>query len=364
MEETFLRRKRNVGVNLSAARKRKLAALANESLSHTLSTLFIKLNNNVTDRWPGGKVIPDYQKHYDGLLPFFHLIQDYESALVLHDYAPKRCPSMKITSLKCYLSWKMMPPGTPLCNSLGQQMIAADGLPIVCNGRWSDPGNIHQMQSAITYIHERLGQGRQYIDRCDACASLFEQNKLSGGCEAHYGNRLIFRSGNPRFDGDMKQIVKGHFQALAAYESQSDQKLLPYDVKKMRAYIVLKIASAAEGLEQLAKYTCLLNGCNHGMRAFEVCGLLYEKVHTIMAQRDDYGTILNLTFTFLEKNRKWRTFVVWRNDNVPELCTLRHLLAYVALSGVNDGYLFRANMSDPSIPMQYESLNNWLKNLF
>jgi hypothetical protein len=36
----------------------------------------------------------------------------------------------------------------------------------------------------------------------------------------------------------------------------------------------------------------------------------------------------------------WKTLILWRKDDVPEFCPVRHLLCYVHLAEIKNGFLF------------------------
>ncbi|CEP02422.1 Uncharacterized protein PBTT_08690 [Plasmodiophora brassicae] len=55
-------------------------------------------------------------KRWRGLSTFFAVIGDYDSMLVLDSRIANdaACPSMKLDSIRLYMDYKLLPPGTPV----------------------------------------------------------------------------------------------------------------------------------------------------------------------------------------------------------------------------------------------------------
>lgn len=59
----------------------------------------------------------------------------------------------------------------------------------------------------------------------------------------------------------------------------------------------------------------------------------------------------------------WRTLILWRKDDVPEFCPIRHVLSYVHLAGIENGYLF-PNLKKINEKHEYNGLLKVLKTRF
>ena len=82
-----------------------------------------------------------YDVHFRGIATFCFLIGDYDSSLILDDFAPKYAPSMKVETLVLYLKFKYYEAHEFLTEANGEPVLDVDGNPIYCSGTWNDPGN-------------------------------------------------------------------------------------------------------------------------------------------------------------------------------------------------------------------------------
>lgn len=99
-------------------------------------------------------------------------------------------------------------------------------------------------------------------------------------------------------------------------------------------------------------------GCTQFLRAkHELCALKMESCLPTLTTRAEDGTVRAIGIKVLGKcDAQYHVQVVWRNDGFPELCPLRHLLAWIAMSGISTGHIFRTNVAIDA-PVPYTTFN-------
>jgi hypothetical protein len=148
----------------------------------------------------------DYLKHINGLKYFCAMIGDYESMLMLSDYAPKpMAPSIKSSTVSEFVRWKRNSMGSVLYSMRGEAMVdvcgnlllstaSMIGQPIVCTKTWNDPQVVRQFNSAVVCLHASRNQRGKYLDICKDCFDMPEEDRHKG-CRFHSGSPLVWRQG-------------------------------------------------------------------------------------------------------------------------------------------------------------------------
>lgn len=97
-------------------------------------------------------------------------------------------------------------------------------------------------------------------------------------------------------------------------------------------------------------------GCRQFLREDEVAGLGFHSiVPEVTVVKNDVLVQLGLSI----KGKSDRAIVVCvmhRDDSVPELCPIRHLLLLIALGNLSEGYFFRKSLENPNIPVSYDAM--------
>ena len=89
-----------------------------------------------------------------------------------------------------------------------------EGNAIICVGSWNAPDNIRQFGSALTLVHVSRGQSDSYSEACPDCVSgraQVSEGRSFFGCEAHYPNRKICRTGDRMADKKLNDYIKSVF---------------------------------------------------------------------------------------------------------------------------------------------------------
>jgi hypothetical protein len=210
--------------------------------------------------------------------------------------------------------------------------------------------------TSLSYIHTRLGQSGPYQEPCVECCRLFSLNRETMGCQHHHGHRQVFRKGNPRVDFDMGNIMKAYQKQHREWVPQGDSPLTPMELFKIRGHLFS--ALKGDGMFSFQLWTQLLLGATHFLRSeLELCNIQIESFIPSMTKKSSDGTVLSLAIKIWGKtDKKWHVQIIWRNDAIPELCPLRHILAWVAISGIESGYIFRGDF-EVDKPMPYRNFN-------
>ncbi|KDO17851.1 hypothetical protein SPRG_16639 [Saprolegnia parasitica CBS 223.65] len=266
-----------------------------------------------------------YSKAWDGLAEYCLLRGDYESLVFLDDCVPQNMPSMDAATVAEYIAYKTQPHGSPFLDDHGRPILGADQKPLVAGGGWTDPGNIDQLLSAITYRHKQLSQDGEYVDLCDLCLQLVTAYKRK--------------------------------TETREYSPQGDSALTPMELCKIHAHLFS--FEKAGGVEQFQLWTMLLLGVSQFLRSQELCTLTIDSFVPSLSKVTPQGTVLYTAIHIRGKTNDF-TQMVWRNDKMPQLCPLRHLLAWISLTGIKEGHVFRSAQGVDA-PMPYTTFNKRIK---
>lgn len=148
----------------------------------------------------------------------------------------------------------------------------------MARGGWADPGVVNQLLTAISFVHRRHGHVNAYMEPCAACVTAWIGNSDSHGCPHHFGNRHVHRTGNPRFDGQLRGFVRQHHQANQGYAPIGDSPLTPSELLAVRQALL----GDAGGDDRCAFQTwvMILVGVSLFLRAEkELCGITVVPWH-------------------------------------------------------------------------------------
>jgi hypothetical protein len=109
-------------------------------------------------------------------------------------------------------------------------------------------------------------------------------------------------------------------------------------------------------ISNLQLYTFILIGCRQFLREDEIAGLGFHSIVPEVTVVKN-GVLVQLGITIKGKSDKDVVVcIMHRDDSVPALCPIRHLLLLIALGGMTDGYFFRKSLDDPNIPVSYDTM--------
>jgi hypothetical protein len=183
---------------------------------------------------------------------FLHLIEDYESMVILENIAPQGfCPAINPKSMALCVKWKRSRPGTILRrrdngDNSDETDIVKDynGNPILCCGDWM--GNtVQQFQAAISGLHCARNNSGAYVEKCSNCHDSFhdlpaDEKRQFRGCYHHAANgeASVWRRGDPTKSVDWLNAHKWSTrteQNEVPSVGKGASQINPMDVVKLRS---------------------------------------------------------------------------------------------------------------------------------
>jgi hypothetical protein len=333
----------------------------NRELEKLALTLSVEPASITGSRQLAGSSIRQYASLFRGLELFLKRIGDFSSLLILNPNAPIRfCPSMSADSLLSYIDFKVLKCGEPLVVSrdfasdhsrIGPVFDYFTQRPMLASGSWSDPGCVNQLLSAISNLHLARYQNGPYTEPCADCITEYEAGNRSG-CRFHVPNPCLFRKGSPRdFCHVKNRYTKATGTDLPDYQAQGNSPLLPHEIIDIRNFLLSR-----NSVNSLRMYVMLLFHTVLFLRAksgvnFQFSDFLYGLV-SVNRENDEVKSIgVKIKG---KSDDSYKPMMIWRNDGVPELCLVRHLLLWIHISGNESGYLFCGTNGNP---VQYGAFN-------
>jgi hypothetical protein len=299
-----------------------------------------------------------YNMHLDNFEAFCFHIKCVESLAVLSHFTSAFVPSMPPKVIANYIKYKTSQKGSILLDfESNQPVIKINGDSMVCDGSWKAPCNVIQFQGAITAIHEAKHQVGKFVDRCLECVTHRNSNENSTGCFHHKGQYLFFRRGDPTkstlvysaINNIVKNVMRVEHMVIGAYQ------LLPKEVREIRHALICK-----SNLEDIQLFVAIIISINLFLRADEMASLDTAKIVPSLCQFQ-HGILRILYIQVKGKSDgRWITLKLHRKDDCPDLCPIRHLLAYVYAAEIKDGWIF-PNLKNREIPLKYNSILSHLK---
>jgi hypothetical protein len=279
----------------------------------------------------------DYEKHFRGFTAFCAIVGDYESYAVVHKRAPDDfCPSIKPETIALYFRYKRCQKGSYLkCFTTNEHVNDIFGSPILCEGGWNDPGNGNQFLTAMTSLHDTRDQKGPFRAPCSTCIEQWKKNQESNGCRFHPGEIRIWRTGNPRNSDIVRNAYREFTQELFDYEVRGSYQLLPVELLEIR-----KLLISTNKLDDLQLYCIIMVSIHLFLRHDEFSNIRVDDIQRDLSVFKD-GNLEAFAIRVCGKTDKiWRTLMLWKKDDVPEFCPIRHLLSYIHLAKIESGFLF------------------------
>jgi hypothetical protein len=272
------------------------------------------------------------------------------------------CPSISAYSLLAYFDYKVVEEGKEIVIS---RDIASDAFRvgpvrdvftkqiILASGSWNDPGCVNQLLSTISTRHMAGFQNAGYTEPCAQCITEFESGQRQGS-RFHLPIPRLFLNGSPR---DYIHIKNRYHKVsevdLPDYQPQGDSPLLPHEIIAIRTALLSR--NLVSGLRQyvmLLFHTLLFLRSKSGIN-FQFSDFLYGLV-SINRENEE---VLSIGVKIKGKSDEtFKALMIWRNDSVPELCLVRHLLLWIHISGIRSSYLF--GLQDGANPIKYGTWHN------
>jgi len=298
------------------------------------------LHNNLAPKRTGGIPLTDntlssYEKHYKSLYFFFSHIQYFQSLFMLRREPLEYYPSMNPTSIVLHYKWKTGKEGTPLLDDHGNTLKDLDGKDITCVGTWKSPKNLEQCQSTILTLDKAHNMIGVYQKACADCIELDRMEKYHG-CRFHRGNARLWSSGSPNTCLECYNWPVAYSKSMAAYRLNVDSPITPDELKLIRNRLMV-----SNTLWDFELYVIILMCCRMFLQEDEVGRMAYSTINTDITLMKSTDCVEGIAIGVQGKaDPNPVTLMMWFDHDFPEFCTVRHLLAWLRLSGIKDGYFF------------------------
>jgi hypothetical protein len=286
-----------------------------------------------------------YLKHYRCLFEFLAKIGDYRSMILFHNHKRRNIiESMNAVSVAMFMLYKTQKNCMVLrCPITNIMVCDVFGDPIMCRGDWNDPGNAEQFLTAISNIHRTIEQSGEYSEPCQMCIDLFRESLDNGthctGCNWHNGEKRYYRRGNPRTSTVVTTTLRFCKKLCENHVKNKCGQILPSEMQKLRRHLC-----HSNSMEDYQLYVMSLVATYLFLRFDELVELQCEHfLHgcSRITSDDEGNEVYNMVFRVKgKKDKTHKLLVLWRCDEVPTLCPVRHLLFYLRLRGIKNGYIF------------------------
>ena len=188
---------------------------------------------------------------------------------------------------------------------------------------------------------------------CDNCAAETLKHKNDRpytGCILHTNNALLRSQGNVVNDSDVILHTKKCIEDKSDYKTKGNVALTPANLRALRVHLL-----ATGDLEDLQTYTMIICGSRLFLRAQELLSIQLVHFQKDLQQINPVDGVRAITVRVKGKNDSAPvTLILYQDEEYPELCPVRHLLAYIKLAReihpkfFESGFLF-PNVDDENI---------------
>ena len=121
------------------------------------------------------------------------------------------------------------------------------------------------------------------------------------------------------------------------YVPQGNSALLPHELIEIRTALL-----SVNSIDNLGLWVMILFHVQLFLRASEGCNFRFEHfVQGLTSLNSQTRQVVALGVKVFGKcDDNPELLMIWRNEKVPELCLIRHLLAWIHLSGNTSGFMF------------------------
>ena len=299
----------------------------------------------------GTKILSDktkkaYKCHFKSFRRFCIWIGDVESLLLVHDKAPEYgCPPARPITLANYMRYRTMPKGSPLYDFMDddaeneegkesvEDAVVRDmmGREMMCSGGWKAPVNVTQFKAALSTLHQVREHPDAYKAACPRCVAARSVNQLSNGCSIHAGQFLFKRRGNATDSQQYKNAYKEALKRLADHEVVGAYQMLPWELRDIRQKLL-----STNHLKDLQVYCGLIISIHLFLRHDEYARMRMTHIVPSLCQMKN-GVPSRIAIKVKGKtDSRSKIMFMYRCDDVPEFCPIRHLLAYVYIANIPD----------------------------
>jgi hypothetical protein len=289
----------------------------------------------------------EYEARWEEMRKFYFMIGCHQSATLCHRM---KCPDNPLPfvaeSFMYYLDYKYGAAGTVLLqHGTSLPKLDVQGHQIFCQGTWNSPDQSNKIRSAVFCLHNHYEVLRgPYVVTCPDCVSTHDVFKQQpsytagtyGACQRHSSGSVLNSSGNVCLCEDVKIRLERWKGNKAAYKKKGSMQLTPSQVRVLRSLLL-----SSGDINDMKTYVMIILGIKLFLRANELIklkldmfGLDYQIVST--------DNVRALSVTIQGKTDPVPvTLMIFSDDECPEFCPVRHLLAYVERAGLKENsFLF------------------------
>lgn len=312
-----------------------------------------------------------YSGLWPHLLDFLILIEDFESAILVHQAeCPTHPPPVSLASAIIYIRYRVFLPGTEIHIPGTDQPFryGSQQSKLKAVGGWTGQSTIKLYSSALALLHGFYETTKgSYQEQCMQCKTFSLDDIRKGhACPIHagLGGPRYYRSGNvshePSYCSAQKQLLE---YAEGTYVSRHTVAFLPAELRAIRTSLL-----ASNSLKDLMIWTAIILGSRLFLRIDEVLDL---RVDSFLPK---FFLVKEKRVSALMVRIQGKTdatpqhFLVWDHEECPEFSPVRSLLLFLAISGRKSGYLFpkldQIKREEATDPYSYNSFLKDLKHLY
>jgi hypothetical protein len=311
----------------------------------------------------------EYHNRWEEMKKFCFLLGDYESATLLdRKLCPRNPFPLKPETISLYYQFKTGALDKPLSQfNSSEKHVDILGNVVYCRDDWHAPGPIYKFRSSLHLLHEAYDNLRGvYFPKCPDCITANDilhsnSNHIAGtygSCLLHAGNPHIVPCGN---SGKSAVCAKAHSKSISDVKTwvrKGSVQLLPGEIRQLRAHLV-----NSGSLSDFQMYVMIVLGIKLFLRADELLSLTVEQFDK------KYQIFNDNKIKALSVWIKGKTDVVpvnlmlFKDDECSEFCPIRHLLVYLAKTGIKKGLLFPVIKSKSTVSTKAIRYEDWLNGM-
>ena len=227
-----------------------------------------------------------------------------------------------------------------------QSVLDINGNALKCSGHWKAGTNVEKFQTAIGSLHQtyETNCSGPYLEWCDECKQANRDRPADvttawNSCSAHPNNPRLNPTGDPCLYNPVKQVRTLVMQKLnGTHIIKGNAKLTPGDVRQLHATL-----TSTGTLRDFMTYTMIIIGLKLFLCADELLSIKSEHFvedHFVVHPDKVQSLVLKVKG---KSDPHPVELCLFRDDECPEFCPVRHLLLYMKIAGIVpgcSGYLF------------------------
>jgi hypothetical protein len=263
-------------------------------------------------------------------------------------------------TIMLWYQWKSVEAGLPvMVPGSVEQARWANGDLMFSNGKWKAAVNIRRARTAIRMLHKSFKMCRG--DYSEACADCVQSNMDAGDkpgepldfsvgkvwlhCGNHSGGGSLRDKGDPTNQHQCEKTFSNLRKFLEANHTvRGNVQLTPLQIRNIRKGMLNTGGGGGVvwKLKNLQTYVMMLLGIKLFLRADEIITLKLDQFRTECFEVDvEAGRIEKLVVWVQGKSdTEPVTLCIYRDDDNPEFCPIRHLMTYLSYTKIEGGYLF------------------------